>query len=187
MQLRPTPGLPDPGLQPPTVATAGDPFAELRVVHLLARVPRGTSLRVRDLVDQLNRDYLDWSFSRAVVLAAVVQLQANWQSDYRNSDGIVLRDGDVGPEMLIEQPRGPLDRAPGRTPPRRVPGAAARVRHRGGRRALSDTPVSRVPRRSLRALRWRHRSAHPRRWSGRRRQGPAPGRSRDAIRTCLRA
>lgn len=102
MQLRPTPGLPDPGLQPPTVATAGDPFAELRVVHLLARVPRGTSLRVRDLVDQLNRDYLDWSFSRAVVLAAVVQLQANWQSDYRNSDGIVLRDGDVGPEMLIE-------------------------------------------------------------------------------------
>jgi hypothetical protein len=102
MQLRPTPGLPEPGLQPPTVAESGDPFAELRIVHLVARLPRGTSVRVRDVVDQLNREYLDWSFSRAVVLATVVQLQSNWQSDYRNSDGIVLRDGDVGPEILIE-------------------------------------------------------------------------------------
>jgi hypothetical protein len=102
MQLRPTPGLPEPGLQPPTVAESGDPFAELRIVHLVARLPRGTSVRVRDVVDQLNREYLDWSFSRAVVLATVVQLQSNWQSDYRNSDGIVLRDDDVGPELLIE-------------------------------------------------------------------------------------
>ncbi len=102
MQLRQTPGLPDPNIQPPTVAEVGDPFSELRVVHLLARLPRGTAVRVRDIVDQLDADYLDWSFSRAVVVAAVVQLQANWLTDYRNSDGIVLGDGPAGPELTIE-------------------------------------------------------------------------------------
>ena len=59
-------------------------------------------MRVRDIVDQLNADYLDWSFSREVVVATVVQLQANWLTDYRNSDGIVLSDGPAGPELTIE-------------------------------------------------------------------------------------
>jgi hypothetical protein len=102
VQLRQTPGLPDPNIQPPTVAEPGDPFARVRVVHLLARMPRGTAVRVRDIVDHLNADYLDWSFSRDVVLATVVQLQANWLTDYRNSDGIVLVEGAVGPEVTIE-------------------------------------------------------------------------------------
>lgn len=102
MQLRETAGLPDPNVQPPTVAAAGDPFSQLRVVHLLARVPRGAPLRVRDVVDRLNADYLDWSFSRAVVVAVIVQLQANWLADYRNRDGIDLRDGPAGPELQIE-------------------------------------------------------------------------------------
>jgi hypothetical protein len=102
VQLRQTEGLPDPNIQPPTVAEAGDPFSQLRVVHLLARLPRGSALRVRDVVDQLNADYLDWSFSREVVVATVVQLQANWLTDYRNSDGIVLADGPTGPELTVE-------------------------------------------------------------------------------------
>jgi hypothetical protein len=102
MRLRQTAGLPDPTIQPPTVAEVGDPFSELRVVHLLARLPRGSAVRVRDIVDQLHVDYLDWSFSRAVVVATVVQLQANWLTDYRNSDGIVLGDGPAGPELTIE-------------------------------------------------------------------------------------
>jgi len=102
MQLRDTPGLPDPELQPPVLAQVGDPFADLRVVHLVARLPRGRRVRVRDIVDRLNGDYLDWSFSREVVVAAVVQLQANWLADYRNSDGIVLAEGAVGPELIIE-------------------------------------------------------------------------------------
>lgn len=102
MQLRQTPGLPDPNIQPPTVAEVSDPFSELRVVHLLARLPRGSAVRVRDIVDQLDADYLDWSFSREVVVAAAVQLQANWLTDYRNSDGIVLSDGPAGPELTIE-------------------------------------------------------------------------------------
>ena len=102
MLLRDTPGLPDPHVQPPVTAEVGDPFSELRVVHLVARVPRGEVVRVRDVVDRLNAEYLDWSFSRAVVIAAIVQLQSNWQADYRNSDGIVLGDGAAGAELIIE-------------------------------------------------------------------------------------
>ena len=96
------PGLPEPDLQPPNVAAPGDPFAELRVVHLLARIPRGRPVRVRDIVDRLNADFLDWSFSRSVVIAAIVQLQADWVADYRNRDGIELSQGEVGPEVTIE-------------------------------------------------------------------------------------
>jgi hypothetical protein len=102
MRLRDDPGLPDPTIQPPVVAEAGDPFSELRVVHLLARIPRGQQLRVRDIADRLGADYLDWSFSSAVVAAAIVQLQANWLTDYRNSDGIVLEEGPAGLELVIE-------------------------------------------------------------------------------------
>ena len=59
-------------------------------------------MRIRDIVDRLNADHLGWSFSRGVVIAAAVQLTANWQVDYRNSDGIVLQDGPAGPEIVIE-------------------------------------------------------------------------------------
>lgn len=100
--LRETPGLPDPELQPPIVADPGDPFAELRVIHLLARLPRAQPVRVRDVVDRLNADYRGWSFSRHVVIAAIVQLQANWLADYRNSDGIALSEGQAGAEVTIE-------------------------------------------------------------------------------------
>jgi len=94
--------LPDPNLQPPTVAEVGDPFARLRIVHLLARIPRAEPVRVRDIVDRLNADYVDWSFARPVVIDAIVQLQANWLADYRNSDGVVLADGPAGPTVTIE-------------------------------------------------------------------------------------
>jgi hypothetical protein len=102
LTLREVPGLPDPNLQPPTIAEPGDPFAMLRVVHLLARIPRGTPVRVRDVVDRLNAEHVDWSFDRAVVIGTVVQLQANWMVDYRNSEGIDLREGLAGPEVVIE-------------------------------------------------------------------------------------
>jgi hypothetical protein len=96
------PGLSAPDLRPPIVAESGDPFAELRVVHLLARIPRGEPVRIRDVVDRLNAEQLDWSFSRSVVIAAAVQLQANWLTDYRNSSGIVLQEGVAGPEIIVE-------------------------------------------------------------------------------------
>lgn len=97
-----TPGLPDPGLQPPTIAEPGDPFAELRVLHLVARLERGVPVRVRDIVDHLNARYVDWSFSRSVVVAALVQLQANWVADYRSVSGVDLHEGLAGPELVLE-------------------------------------------------------------------------------------
>lgn len=102
MLLRHVPGLPEADLRPPIVAESDDPFAALRVVHLLARIPRGQPVRVRDIVDGLNGEHLDWAFSRRVVVSAIVQVQANWRADYRSADGIVLRDGTAGPEVLIE-------------------------------------------------------------------------------------
>ena len=101
-ELRAVPGLPDPNFQPPVVAQAGDPFSGLRVAHLVARIPRGVPVRLRDLVDRLNADYLDWSFSRSVVASVIVQLQADWMADFRNSTGIELEDGPAGEQVIIE-------------------------------------------------------------------------------------
>lgn len=96
------PSLPDPNVQPPIVAESGDPFATLRVVHLISRLDRGAPVRLRDIVDKLNADYLDWSFSRPVVSAAAVQLQSNWIADFRTTFGFELREGDHGAELVIE-------------------------------------------------------------------------------------
>ena len=102
LELRDVAGLPEPHLDPPVVAHSGDPFAGLRVAHTIARLPRARSIRLRDIVDRLNADYLDWSFSRPVVLSVVVQLQANWFADYRTRDGILLSEGEAGEELTIE-------------------------------------------------------------------------------------
>ncbi len=84
------------------IAEAGDPFASLRVAHLVARILRGEPLRLRDLVDRLNADYLDWSFSRSVVAAVVVQLQSNWTADFRSQQGFELASGPTGDELTLE-------------------------------------------------------------------------------------
>lgn len=103
LRLRPAPdGLPDPSIQPPTVAESGDPFSALRVVHLLARIERGRPVRLDDVVDALNASYLDWVFGRPVVLDVALQLQANWMADYRNANGIVLEEGAYGPTIALE-------------------------------------------------------------------------------------
>jgi hypothetical protein len=104
LQLRDTPGLPDPStLQPPTIAESGDPFAALRVAHLLARMPRAVPVRVRDLVDRLNAEYVDWSFSRPVVTDAILQLQSNWLSDYRTTGGIEFGEDATGATVTLEE------------------------------------------------------------------------------------
>ena len=101
--LRPEPvGLPDPNIVPPAVAEAGDPFTAVRVVHLLARIPRGRPVRLDDIADHLNATYLDWIFPTPVVAAVVVQLAANWMADYRNSAGFALEDGPYGAALTIE-------------------------------------------------------------------------------------
>ena len=101
--LRPSPaGMPDPVIVPPTVGEAGDPFTALRVIDLIARLERGRPVRLADVADRLNASYLDWLFPVAVVADVALQLQANWMADYRNSSGIVLADGGLGPTLTIE-------------------------------------------------------------------------------------
>jgi hypothetical protein len=91
LPLRAAPvGLPDSNLQPPNVAVSGDPFAALRVIDLVARVVRGRPIAVADLVDRLNATYLDWLFDQRVVEDVLLQLQANWMADYRNTSGIAI-------------------------------------------------------------------------------------------------
>ena len=96
------PGLPDPELQPPTIAESGDPFAAARIVALVARVERGRPVRIADIVARLNAIYVDWLFSDRVVVDAILQLQTNWMADYRNSSGIVVADGEYGSTVEIE-------------------------------------------------------------------------------------
>jgi hypothetical protein len=100
--LRDMPDLPAPDIAPPVVAEPGDPFASLRVMHLVARIPRGEPIRLRDIVDRLNAEYVDWSFSRPVVATAILQLQANWMADYRTVDGIRIGDDLTGGTIEIE-------------------------------------------------------------------------------------
>ena len=101
--MRPAPaGMPDTGIAPPTVGETGDPFTSLRVIDLLARLERGRPIRLADVVDRLNSSYLDWLFPLPVVTDVVLQLQANWMADYRNSSGIVVADSSWGPTVTIE-------------------------------------------------------------------------------------
>lgn len=101
---RPLPaGFPEELPRPPVVAESGDPFATLRVLDAIARMERGTPVRLDDLVDRLNARHLDWLFTRRVVADVLVALQANWMADYRNTSGIVLDDGDRGPRVTLEE------------------------------------------------------------------------------------
>src|SRR5438552_11406126 len=97
----PPEGMPDPNLAPPQLARAGDPFARVRVVHCLARLPRSTTLQLRDVVGTLNAAFLDWSFSEKVVLAELVQLQADWAISFHGDDRIVLDRNERGHTLLI--------------------------------------------------------------------------------------
>jgi hypothetical protein len=98
----PPPGLPDPNVAPPTVAEAGDPFTAVRVIDLVARLERGRPIRLEDVAARLDATYLDWLFPVPVVADVLLQLQSNWMADYRNSAGIVLEDGLLGPTISLE-------------------------------------------------------------------------------------
>lgn len=94
-------GMPDPAIVPPQLARSGDPFAALRVVHFVSRLRRNESLQVRDVVTSLNAEYLDWYFNEKVVLAELVQLQANWSISFHGDDRIVLDRNERGHTLLI--------------------------------------------------------------------------------------
>jgi hypothetical protein len=94
-------GMPDPDVAPPQVARAGDPFASLRIVVGLSRLTRNVTHQLRDVVTALNAAYLDWSFSEDVVLAELVQLQANWSLSFHGEDRIVIGVNERGRTILI--------------------------------------------------------------------------------------
>jgi hypothetical protein len=94
-------GMPEPDLAPPQIARSGDAFARLRIVHFLSRLPRNATLQLRDVVTALNAQFLDWYFSEKVVLAEVVQLQANWSISFHGEDRIVLDRNERGHTLLI--------------------------------------------------------------------------------------
>src|SRR4026209_207307 len=84
------PGMPETDLTPPPIARIGDPFATLRLVAFIARLRRNETLQLRDVVASLHAAYLDWYFAEKVVLAGLVQLQANWSIPFHGDDRIVL-------------------------------------------------------------------------------------------------
>ena len=96
------PGMPDPDVAPPVVAELGDPFTMLRVIDLVARVPRGHPIDLRAIVHRLNATHLDWLFPERVVADALLQLAANWAADYRSTGGIVVEDGSSGATITVE-------------------------------------------------------------------------------------
>ena len=103
LQLRAAPaGLPDDATSPPVVAESADPFSSLRVLQLLARIPRGRAVRLAEIVDRLNATHLDWLFTLPVVTDVALQLHANWMADYRSSSGVVVEDGEQGPTITLE-------------------------------------------------------------------------------------
>ena len=93
--------MPEPALAPPQIARSGDPFAALRLVHFVSRLRRNETLQLRDVVNALNATYLDWYFSEKVVLAELVQLQANWSISFHGDDRLVLDRNERGHTLLI--------------------------------------------------------------------------------------
>ena len=94
--------MPAASVAPPVIAESGDPFASLRIVDLVSRLPRGRAVPLSAIVDRLNATYLDWLFDARVVADALIQLQANWLTDYRNASGIVIEDDPGGATLTIE-------------------------------------------------------------------------------------
>ena len=84
------------------MAESGDPFSTWRILALIARIERGVPQRLADIVDRLNATHLDWLFNQRVVADVLLQLQANWIADYRNSSGIVIDDGPNGATVTLE-------------------------------------------------------------------------------------
>ena len=95
------PGMPETDLNPPQIARIGDAFATLRLVAFVARLRRNETLQLRDVVASLNAAHLDWYFPEKVVLAGLVQLQANWSISYHGEDRIVLDRNERGHTLLV--------------------------------------------------------------------------------------
>ncbi len=97
----PPDGMPDPNLVPPQIGRAGDPFTRARILHFSARVRRNVTHQLRDVAAALNAAYLDWYFSEKVLLAELVQLQADWAISFHGDDRIILDRNERGHTLLV--------------------------------------------------------------------------------------
>jgi hypothetical protein len=84
------------------IAEARSPFTAVRVATLMLSRARGERERLADIADALNAAHLDWLFERRVVADELLQLQANWFSDFRTTTGFIVEDGDQGPVVTLE-------------------------------------------------------------------------------------
>jgi hypothetical protein len=57
---------------------------------------------LRGVVERLNATHLDWLFEERVVADVLLQLQANWMADYRNTTGIAIDASADGTMLTIE-------------------------------------------------------------------------------------
>jgi len=87
---------------PPVIAEARSPFTAVRVAALMLARKRGLRERLADIADALNAAHLDWLFERRVVADELLQLQANWFSDFRTTTGFIVEDSDQGPVITLE-------------------------------------------------------------------------------------
>ena len=87
---------------PPVIAEARSPFTAVRVAALMLARKRGLRERLADIADALNAAHLDWLFERRVVIDELLQLQANWFSDFRTTTGFIVEDSDQGPVITLE-------------------------------------------------------------------------------------
>lgn len=94
-------GMPEPDVAPPQIARSGDAFARLRILHLVSRLPRNVTMQLHEVAAALNAEFLDWYFSEKVLLAELVQLQANWSISFHGEDRIVLDRNKRGHTLLI--------------------------------------------------------------------------------------
>ncbi|MFN2483459.1 MAG: hypothetical protein ABR509_00785 [Candidatus Limnocylindria bacterium] len=97
----PPEGMPAADPVPPQIGRTGDAFTAVRIVHFVSRLRRNETLQLRDVVAELNAAYLDWSFPEKVVLAQLVQLQADWGISFHGDDRIVLDRNERGHTLLI--------------------------------------------------------------------------------------
>jgi hypothetical protein len=84
------------------IAEARSPFTAVRVATLMLGRARGERERLADIADALNAAHLDWLFERRVVADELLQLQANWFSDFRTTTGFIVEDGDQGAVVTLE-------------------------------------------------------------------------------------
>ena len=107
----PPDGMPDPSWAPRRSPAAATLRAAADRAPAVATATEH-HVQLRDVLAWLNASFLDWSFNEKVLLATLVQLQANWSISFHGDDRIVLDRNERG--HAADRRLEPDDRLPGR-------------------------------------------------------------------------